>query len=119
MAPGRSNLDFPVSSILFNHLKLKLMEKEQHTHIVKYKTYVFVLIALLFMTFTSVAVTHINLGPYTVTTALVLASFKSLLVLLIFMHLKFDKKFFGIMVGSVFLLFACVVIITFLDYLYR
>ena len=95
------------------------MEKEQHTHIVKYSTYVYVLIALLFMTFVSVIVTEIELGPYTVTAALLLASIKSILVLLIFMHLKFDKKFYGIMVASVFLLLACVLFITFLDYLYR
>ena len=95
------------------------MEKDQHTHIVKYRTYVYVLIALLFMTFVSVAVTGIDLGQYTVTMALLLASIKSLLVLLIFMHLKFDKKFYGIMVASVFLLLACVIVITFMDYLYR
>ncbi|MPQ45729.1 cytochrome-c oxidase [Marinifilum sp. N1E240] len=95
------------------------MEKDQHTHIVKYKTYIYVLIGLLIMTFLSVAVTEIDLGPYTVSTALLLASIKSVLVLLIFMHLKFDKKFYGIMVASVFLLLACVIIITFLDYLYR
>jgi cytochrome c oxidase subunit 4 len=95
------------------------MEKDQHTHIVKYKTYVYVLIALLLMTFVSVAVTEIDLGPYTVTMALLLASIKSVLVLLIFMHLKFDKKFYGIMVASVFLLLACVIVITFMDYLYR
>ena len=95
------------------------MEKDQHTHIVKYKTYVYVLIALLFMTFVSVAVTEIDLGPYTVTMALLLASIKAVLVLLIFMHLKFDKKFYGIMVASVFLLLACVIVITFMDYLYR
>jgi cytochrome c oxidase subunit 4 len=95
------------------------MEKDNHPHIVPYKTYVYVLIALLFMTFVSVAVTGIDLGPYTVSMALLLASIKSVLVLLIFMHLKFDKKFYGIMVASVFLLLACVIVITFLDYLYR
>jgi len=95
------------------------MENKHHPHIVKYKTYVFVLIALLFMTFASVAITSINLGPYTVSAALLLASIKSLLVLLIFMHLRFEKKFYAIMVGGVLLLFACVIFITFLDYLYR
>lgn len=95
------------------------MEKETHTHIVPYKTYILVLIALLFMTFISIAVTSIDLGAFNVSMALVLASIKSILVLLYFMHLKFDKKFFGIMVASVFLLFACVIVITFLDYLYR
>ena len=95
------------------------MEKEQHTHIVKYKTYVYVLIALLFMTFASVAITSIDLGPYTVAAALLLASIKCLFVLLIFMHLKFENKFYGIMIASVLILFACVLFITFLDYLYR
>ncbi|RUT79378.1 cytochrome C oxidase subunit IV family protein [Ancylomarina longa] len=95
------------------------MEKEQHPHIVRYRTYVYVLIALLFMTLTSVAVTHIYLGPYTVATALLLATLKSTLVLLIFMHLKFDKKFYSYMVAGVFLLLTSVIIITFLDYLYR
>lgn len=95
------------------------MEKQGHTHIIKYQSYLYVLIALISMTFLSVAVTQIDLGPYTVTIALLLASLKSLLVLLIFMHLKFDKKFFAFMVAGVFLLVACVIVITFLDYLYR
>ena len=95
------------------------MEKEQQAHIVKYKTYAFVLIALLFMTFASVAITSIDLGPYNVSAALLLASIKCILVLLIFMHLKFDKPLYSIMIGGVLLLFACVIFITFLDYLYR
>lgn len=94
------------------------MEKESH-HIVSYKTYLLVLFALIVLTALSVAVTSIDLGPLTVTIALLLASVKTILVLMIFMHLKFDQKIFTIM--FVFILFSLVsiIVITFLDYLYR
>jgi cytochrome c oxidase subunit 4 len=35
------------------------------------------------------------------------------------MHLKYESLFIKLMVGGVFLLFALVVIITFIDYLFR
>lgn len=95
------------------------MSKEAHPHIVSYRNYFYVLLALLVMTAISVAVTQIELDSLSVTVALLLASIKSLLVLMIFMHLRFDKKFYGIMVGSIFLLLASVIVITFIDYLYR
>jgi cytochrome c oxidase subunit 4 len=88
-------------------------------HITEYKSYVGVLIVLLILTILSVAITYIDLDEYTVAGALILASAKSLLVLMYFMHLKFEKKFFVFMVASVFILFTAVTIITFLDYLYR
>ncbi len=92
--------------------------KEKH-HIISYRTYIFVLIALLILTGLSVAVTSIELGPFTVFTALLLASIKTILVLLIFMHLRFDQTIYKIMVGGVLFIFAAVLIVTFFDYLYR
>ena len=94
------------------------MENEKH-HIVPYKTYGIILLVLLIFTGISVAVTQIELGPLTVTVALSLATIKTIIVLLYFMHLKFDKKFFGIMTGSVILLLGVVIFVTLLDYLYR
>ena len=94
------------------------MSKEKH-HIVPYKTYVFVLLALVALTFLSIGITHIELAEYTVAGALILASVKTLLVLTFFMHLKFDKSYMRIMVGFVFAVFLTVIIITFLDYFYR
>jgi len=94
------------------------MENEKR-HIVPYRTYVFVLAALLLFTFLSIAVTNIELGELTVTAALVLASLKSVLVLTYFMHLKFDKPYIRIMVSLVFLLFLSVILITFFDYYFR
>jgi len=94
------------------------MSEEKH-HIVPYRVYVFVLLALLGLTFASIGITSIELGEFTVAAALIFACIKSVLVLTYFMHLKYDKKYIVAMVAFVFLLFFVVIVITFLDYLYR
>ena len=88
-------------------------------HIVSYRTYGLVLILLLILTGISVAVTQIELTRWTMAVALLLASTKSFIVLAIFMHLKFDQKIFKFMVAFVFLVFAAVIVVTFLDYAFR
>ena len=94
------------------------MENEKH-HIVPYRTFLLILAALIFLTLASVAVTQISLGTFTVAMALLIAAVKSSLVLLIFMHLKFDNKFFLAAVIAVILIIAIVIFITLLDYIYR
>ena len=93
------------------------MSKENHA--VSYKTHALVLVGLLIMTGLSVAITQIHLGPFTVLGALLLATIKATLVLIFFMHLKFDNRFFAIMVTAVIFLIGLVIFITFLDYIYR
>jgi len=95
------------------------MENHENHHIVPYKTYLIVLLTLIVLTFISIAVTSIELGTLTVTTALLLATIKTALVLYYFMHLKFDQKIYLIMVLGVIAIFVLVIIITFIDYLYR
>jgi cytochrome c oxidase subunit IV len=94
------------------------MENEEN-HIIPYKTFLFVLAGLIGLTLTSVAVTQISLGTFTVAIALLIATIKSTFVLRIFMHLKFENKMFSIIVVAVILLIATVIFITLLDYLYR
>jgi len=94
------------------------MSEEKH-HVVPYRVYIVVLLALLALTFASIGITSIELGKFTVTAALVFACIKTYLVLIYFMHLKYDKIYIGLMVAFVFILFFVVIIITFLDYLYR
>ncbi len=88
-------------------------------HIVPYRTYFIILIALIILTLSSIEITSIELAEYTVAAALIFAVIKSYLVLTYFMHLKYDKRYIKIMVGFVFAIFLVVIIITFLDYLYR
>ncbi len=88
-------------------------------HIIPYRTYFIILIALIILTLSSIEITSIELAEYTVAAALIFAVIKSYLVLTYFMHLKYDKRYIKIMVGFVFAIFLVVIIITFLDYLYR
>jgi cytochrome c oxidase subunit 4 len=94
------------------------MSESTH-HIVSYRTFGLILILLLCLTGTSVAVTQIELTKWSTAVALLLASCKSFIILAIFMHLKFDQRIFRVMVGCIFLLFAAVIIVTFLDYAFR
>ena len=92
---------------------------EQKQHIVPYRLYLIVLLALLVLTFLSVGITSIELGEYTVAAALLFAVVKSYLVLTYFMHLKYDKPYIKLMVGFVIVIFLVMIVVTFLDYLYR
>lgn len=94
------------------------MDNSKH-HIVPIKTYIYILIALIALTFISIGVTDIELGKFTTAGALLLASLKSWLVLSYFMHLKFDNPILRIFVILIILVFAAVVAITFMDYMYR
>ena len=96
-----------------------MSKNDEKPHIVPYRTFLLVLLALLAFTFISIGVTSYDLGPVTVLTALLLATFKTILVLTYFMHLKWDVKMFGILVAAVLALIGVVIFITFLDYLFR
>jgi len=96
-----------------------MSKNDEKPHIVPYRTSLLVLLALLAFTFISIGVTSYDLGPVTVLTALLLATFKTILVLTYFMHLKWDVKMFGILVAAVLALIGVVIFITFLDYLFR
>ena len=96
-----------------------MSKNDEKPHIVPYRTFILVLLALLAFTFISIAVTSYDLGPVTVLTALLLATFKTILVLTYFMHLKYDVRMFGILVAAVLALIGVVIFITFLDYLFR
>ena len=97
------------------------MEKSEDDKqtIIPYRTYVIILVILIILALTSVALTQIYLGTLTVALALIIAVIKSSLVLRFFMHLKFENRMFTIGVVSVALLISTVIIVTFLDYLYR
>ncbi|MFN8242025.1 MAG: cytochrome C oxidase subunit IV family protein [Bacteroidales bacterium] len=93
--------------------------KEGQAHVSSYTSLAYILIALLVLTTISVAVTSIHLGALSVFVALLIATVKVGLVITFFMHMKFESLFLKLMISGVFLLFALVVIITFIDYLMR
>lgn len=88
-------------------------------HITPFQSHARVLMALLILTTITVVVAGFHFGAFSVGVALLVASVKATIVLVFFMHLKFESTFMKIMVAGVFLLFALVIIITFIDYLLR
>lgn len=92
---------------------------EDKNHVVPYKNHFLVLLLLIALTGITVAITSVELGPYNTAAAMVIATIKALIVLLYFMHLRFDQKIYRFMTTIVLLIFIAVVIITFFDYLYR
>jgi cytochrome c oxidase subunit 4 len=96
-----------------------MQEEDEKTHVIPYKTFLFVLAGLIVLTLTSVTVTRISLGTLTVGVALLIAAVKSTFVLRIFMHLKFESRFIAIAVTGVASLLGILIIITLLDYINR
>jgi len=89
------------------------------THTTEYKVLVRILLVLMFLTFVTISVTSLNLGAFSVTVALLIAGVKGFFVLSYFMHLKYENLLLRILVALVFVLFAVIVLITFIDYAYR
>ena len=91
----------------------------EETHISSYTSHAIVLILLLLLTFISVSVTSFHLGAFAVAAALIIASIKVATVITYFMHVKFESLFMKLMIAGVFVIFALIIIITFIDYLFR
>ena len=92
---------------------------EHKSHISSYKSHIVVLCCLVLLTILTVTITSVHLGPFNTAAAMLIASFKAGIVLLYFMHLKFDEKIFRFMVTLVLAIYVVVIMITFFDYLYR
>lgn len=92
---------------------------EHKNHISSYKSQIIVLLALIMLTVLTVVITSVHLGPFNTAAAMLIATVKASVVLLYFMHLKFDEKIYRFMVTLVMSIYSVVIIITFIDYLYR
>lgn len=93
--------------------------KHEEKHISSYSSLAIVLAVLLTLTAISVWVTGFHFGSLAVVIALVIASIKVRTVITYFMHLKYESRFMKLMVTGVFVLYALVIIITFVDYYFR
>lgn len=89
------------------------MNTQESQHIISYKVLSIVLAALLALTGVTVAVSSVDLGVFNVPVALLIASTKATLVLLFFMHMKYESRviivsfisavvFLGIMISLMF-----------------
>lgn len=73
---------------------------DHHGHAVPMTTLVGVFVALMVLTFLTVAATWIELGEFNVWLALLIAFVKAVYVALYFMHLRWDSPFNGLVLAA-------------------
>lgn len=83
-------------------------------HVSDVGTYVKVYVALLVLTFVTVALMWVNLSPFNAFLAMLVATIKAYLVVMFFMHQKYETQvnrvvFFGSVVFLAILTFFCVI----------
>ena len=96
------------------------MKETEHTHIVAYMTYAYVWAALLLLLGITIAVAKLSLlAQFSVVGSLLIATLKAALVLVYFMHLKYEgwivKGMLALAVGSL----TLIIVLTFSDVWFR
>ena len=69
--------------------------EDEYTHVVPASLYVGIWAALMIGTLITVLASFAELGPFNIVVALLIATIKGTLVVLFFMHLRWDSKLFG------------------------
>ena len=88
-------------------------------HATPYSLYVAVWAALIVLTATTVGVSYVNLPNVAILTALLIATIKASLVLLYFMHLRFEGRLYFTMMLVALVTYAIFLGLTFSDYGFR
>ena len=95
------------------------MTDKYTAHIFEYKSLFYVLMALLVLTGITIGVSFVDLGNLNVWIALIIASIKGSLVLMFFMHMKYEGKVLVLsFIGTIFFL-TIMISFTFWDVAFR
>lgn len=90
-------------------------EAHEEHELIGYGTYISIWLALLVLTALTVAVSGLHLGQYNILVAMLVAVTKTTLVLLYFMHLRYESKLFYYMILVTIMIMAIVTTLTFID----
>jgi cytochrome c oxidase subunit 4 len=88
-------------------------------HVVPFRLYVVVWAALIVLTVVTVGAQYTDLRHLAIFTAILIATVKATLVVLYFMHIRFEKPIFSVMILVVLLTYGIFIGLTFADYFYR
>ena len=91
----------------------------ENIHISSYNLLSKVLISLMVLLSVSVLAAWLDFKQWTIVVAMTVSCIKAYLVLTYFMHLKFEKLVFRLMVSMVFGLLVVIFVLLFFDYLFR
>jgi cytochrome c oxidase subunit 4 len=92
--------------------------EEDHV-VVPFRTYVNVWLALVLLTGVTVGAAYTDLKHLAIFTAILVACCKSMLVILYFMHIRFESRLFTWILVAIFATYAVFLILTFADYSFR
>jgi cytochrome c oxidase subunit 4 len=94
-------------------------ETHSHHHILPLSTYLTVGTGLLVLTLVTVMVASIDLGPYNMVVAMLIACAKATCVALYFMHLRYDFKLYVVVFLGAIVFLALFIIFTLFDTMRR
>lgn len=85
-------------------------------HVVSRKVYAIVGIALLVLFLLTVGIAYIDLGPFNVVVAMAIATFKAILVVLYFMHVRYSSRVTWVFVIAGLFWLVILLVLTLSDY---
>lgn len=88
-------------------------------HTVPIRVYVWVWVGLIALTAITVGAKYADLHHMAIFAAILIATVKSTLVLLYFMHIRFEKPIFTLMILVLLVTYGIFIGLTFTDYSYR
>jgi len=88
-------------------------------HVVSPKIYIAIFASLMVLTGATVAAAYLDLGPFNLAVALAIATVKATLVVLYFMHVRYNTKLIWLALGLALSWLGVLVIVTLSDYLSR
>jgi cytochrome c oxidase subunit 4 len=95
------------------------MEQKQAPHIVATKTFLFTWLALLSLTGLTIWAAELQLGRWSMLANLLIASTKASLVLWLFMHLKYERRIFKLLLFVPICTITIIIGLTFFDVWFR
>jgi cytochrome c oxidase subunit 4 len=91
--------------------------EKQNLH--PFSTYLLIWLGLLVLTSLTVTVAGLNLGNLSYLGAILIAAAKGTLVVLFFMHIKYEDRVFKIMLGVAIATLVIIMVLTFVDTSFR
>lgn len=100
------------------HLEESLKDTKKHA-VRPFSTYITIWLGLLVLTGVTVTVAGLNLGQLSVLGAIAIAAVKSTIVVMFFMHIKYEDRVFKIFLGVAVATLVVILVLTFADVSYR
>ncbi len=92
---------------------------EIDSHTASTKTYVLVWVALLCLTGLTIMAAYLQMGAWSMVANIAIASTKASLVLWLFMHLKYERRLFKLLIFVPLITISIIIGLTFFDIWYR